>query len=291
MHMKKICDLHTHSTYSDGTCIPVELLDLAEATGLSAVALTDHNTVAGLPEFLEAAKGREVEPVPGVEFSTDYQGTELHILGLYIHETHYAAVTKKMEEMLRAKEISNRKLIENLNMTGLRLDYDKIKTQTPGGQVNRAVIGAEIARLGYADSVKDAFGKYLSVKCGFYQPPQRPDALEMIRYMKSIGAVAVLAHPFLNLKTEEKLREFLSKAVEAGLDGMEVLYPLFDEKTTALAVQLAKEFDLLPSGGSDFHGTNKPDIQIATGKGNLSVPYGFLEGLQEKISSRKTEKY
>lgn len=291
MHMKKICDLHTHSTYSDGTCTPVELLELAEAAGLSAIALTDHNTVAGLPEFLKAAEGREVELVPGVEFSTDYRGTELHILGLYIHEDHYEAVTEKMNEMLRAKEISNRKLIENLNMTGLRLDYDKIKTATPGGQVNRAVIGAEIARLGYADSVKDAFGKYLSVKRGFYQPPQRPEALEIICFIKSIGAAAVLAHPFLNLKTEEKLREFLSKAVEAGLDGMEVLYPLFDEKTTALAVELAEEFDLLPSGGSDFHGSNKPDIQIGTGKGNLSVPYGHLKGLQEKISSGKTEKY
>ena len=150
--------------------------------------------------------------------------------------------------------------------------------------MNRAVIGAEIARMGYADSVKDAFSKYLSAKRGFYQPPKRPDALEIIRFLKSLNAAAVLAHPFLNLKTEGALRGFLAEAIREGLDGMEILYPLFDENTTALAERLAREYGLLPSGGSDFHGANKPDIRIGIGKGTLSVPYGFLMDLQRKIS-------
>ena len=280
--MEKLCDLHTHSTYSDGTCTPAELIDLAEGAGLSAIALTDHNTIAGLPDFLAAAKGREVEAVPGIEFSTEYQGRELHILGLFIRPEHYESITEILDQMLREKEHSNRNLVKSLNQIGLKLDYDEIKTATPAGQVNRAVIGAEIARLGYAESVKDAFEKYLSLKCGFYYPPRRPDAFAVIRFIKSLGAVAVLAHPFLNLKQEEDLRQFLSQAVSAGLDGMETIYPLFDENTTHLAKRIADDYGLLHSGGSDFHGRNKPDITIGTGKGNLRIPCGLMDELKRK---------
>lgn len=278
--MEKTCDLHTHSTFSDGTCTPAELIDLAENLGLGAIALCDHNTIAGLADFLAAAEGRKVEAVPGIEFSTDYQGTELHILGLFIRSEHYGAITALLEELVAAKDRSNRALVEALNQAGLSLDYDEIKASTPKGQLNRAIIGAEIARLGYADSVKDAFDRYLSVKRGYYHPPQRPDALKIIRFIKSIGAVAVLAHPFLNLKREEDLRAFLTEAVQAGLDGMETLYPLFDESATRLAERIADDFGLLPSGGSDFHGENKPDIALGTGKGNLKIPLTYLEDLR-----------
>jgi len=280
--MDRICDLHTHSTYSDGTCTPAELIDLAEAAKLSAVVLSDHNTVAGLPEFLKAAEGREVEAVPGIEFSTDYHGTELHILGLFIRPEYYEDITKRMNKLLEEKDRCNRNLIDALNLAGLRLDYDKIKAISPTGNVNRAVIGAEIARLGYADSVKDAFERYLFVKRGFYHPPARPEALEMIRYIKSIGAVAVLAHPFLNLKREEDLRAFLTEAVPAGLDGMETIYTLFDAAATRLAGEIADDFGLLHSGGSDFHGKNKPGIFLGTGKGNIAVPYDLLQALRAK---------
>ena len=280
--MEAYCDLHTHSTYSDGTLPPSGLLAGAEAAGLRAIALTDHNTVAGLPAFLEAAREYSVEAVPGAEFSTDYQGTELHILALFIGPEHYDAVAARMEEPVKAKDRCNRALVEALNRAGLDLDYDAIKASTPKGQLNRAVIGARIAEAGYADSVQDAFERYLSVKRGFYRPPERPDTLSVIRFIKSIGAVAVLAHPFLNLKTEEDLRNFLRDAVPAGLDAMETVYPLFGQQTTRLAEKIAGEFGLLPSGGSDFHGSNKPDIALGTGKGNIRVPLSFLEQLKQK---------
>lgn len=280
--MNKCCDLHTHSTFSDGTLTPSQLVDLAQEVGLGAIALCDHNTIAGLPEFLAAAEGREVEAVPGIEFSTDHHGTELHILGLFVQPKHYDAITSILEELVAAKDRSNRAMVEALNRAGLDVDYDKIKASTPKGQLNRAIIGAEIARLGYADSVKDAFDRYLSVKRGYYHPPQRPEALRIIRFIKSIGAVAVLAHPFLNLKREEDLRGFLSEAVPAGLDGMETLYPKFDAPTTRLAEQIADDFGLCHSGGSDFHGQNKPDIFLGTGKGNLRIPLEYLDALRLK---------
>ncbi len=279
--MNRCCDLHVHSTYSDGTCTPRELIALAEGAGLCAVALCDHNTVAGLPEFLAAGAGSPVEAVPGIEFSVDYRGGELHILGLFIPEGHYAGVTALLAEALKRKEQSNIALIENLNRAGLDLDYWQIKAGTPDGQVNRAVIGAAMVRKGYGATVQACFQQWLSPKRGFYQPPRRLDAFEVIRFIKSIGAVAVLAHPWLNLD-EAGLRAFLPEAKAAGLDGMETYYPLFDEDATALACGIAAEYGILKSGGSDFHGANKPDIRIGVGKGGLSVDGGLLAGLKER---------
>lgn len=276
----KLCDLHTHSTCSDGTLTPTELVKLALEKNLAAVALTDHNTVAGLPEFLEAARGTELEAVPGIEFSVDYGDIELHILGLFVKPEHYGPITERVEDMLRRKEQSNIDLVKNLEQAGIFLSYEDIKAATTTGQVNRALIAAEMLRKGYVGSIQEAFSKYLKQSHGYYNPPKRPDAFETIRFIRSLGAVSVWAHPFLNLKTEEAIREFLPEACKAGLQGMEVFYPKFDENQTALALQLVKEFGLQPSGGSDFHGENKPDIQLGSGKGSLSLPITLLEGLK-----------
>ena len=276
----KLCDLHTHSTCSDGTLTPTELVKLALEKNLAAVALTDHNTVAGLPEFLEAARGTELEAVPGIEVSVDYGDIELHILGLFVKPEHYGPITERVEDMLRRKEQSNIDLVKNLEQAGIFLSYEDIKAATTTGQVNRALIAAEMLRKGYVGSIQEAFSKYLKQSHGYYNPPKRPDAFETIRFIRSLGAVAVWAHPFLNLKTEEAIREFLPEACKAGLQGMEVFYPKFDENQTALALQLVKEFGLQPSGGSDFHGENKPDIQLGSGKGSLSLPITLLEGLK-----------
>ena len=276
--MAQLCDLHTHSTYSDGTVSPAQLIRMAEEAGIGAVALTDHNTVAGLPDFLEAAARSEVKAVPGVEFSTDYSKYELHILGLFVEPEHYGAVEQLLDQMLQRKEQSNLELIETLRCIGIELDYASIKAGTPGGQVNRAVIAAEIARKGYCESVKQAFARWLALPLGYYKPPRRLDALEVIRFIKSIGAVAVLAHPFLNMD-EEALRAFLKDAIPAGLDGIEVYYSGYSPERTELSERIAREYGLLPSGGSDFHGGNKPDIRLGFGKDDLQIPMEILESL------------
>lgn len=276
--MEEICDLHIHSAFSDGTMTPAQLINLAQQLQVGAVALCDHNTVAGLPEFLDAARDSGVWAVPGIEFSTDYEGTELHILALFVKPQHYAQITARTEQMLRRKEQSNLDLIAGLKTAGIHIDYDAIKTARPDGNINRAVIAAEMVRLGYCGSVKEAFGGWLSEKRGFFHPPERLDALETIRFIRSIGAVSVLAHPFLNLE-EAPLRAFLGLAAEAGLDAMEVYYPKFTAEQTELAERLVEEFGLLPSGGSDFHGTNKPDIRLGTGRNNLHIPISVLKKL------------
>ena len=280
--MVGICDLHVHSNCSDGTVSPSDLIELARAQNLRALALCDHNTVAGLPEFLRAAVGSGIEAVPGVEFSTDYRETELHILALFVQPQHYGAVTEQVEMMLRRKDQSNIELIQGLQSAGVQLDYEEIKAGTPNGQVNRAVIAAQMVRLGYCESIKEAFSRWLGEKHGYFHPPKRLDALETVEFIKSIGAVAVLAHPFLNLD-EAGLREFLPQAVAAGLDGMECYYPKFTQEQTALAEQLSDEFGILRSGGSDFHGQNKPDIQLGIGRGNLRVSCNLLEQLRKNF--------
>jgi predicted metal-dependent phosphoesterase TrpH len=279
--MENYCDLHTHSVFSDGTDTPARLIELAAEAGLSAVALCDHNTVAGLPDFLEAAKDSAVEAVPGVEISTDYADKELHILALFVQPQHYAAVTALLAEGDRRKEQSNIDLVAALNAAGYALSYEEIKAKTPQGHINRAHIAAEMLELGYVESVQAAFRTLLSPKHGLYHPPKRIDAYDAIRFIKSIGAVAVLAHPFLSMD-ENLLRAFLPRAVEAGLDAMEVFYSKYTEETTLLVVKIAEEYGILPSGGSDYHGGNKPDIAISIGRGDLKIPHRWLNGLKKR---------
>ena len=262
-------DLHAHSTFSDGTLTPTQLVKEAERIGLCAVALTDHNTVQGLPEFMAAGENSAVRTVPGVEFSTRFQGVELHIIALFVEPVHYPRITAEMEDFCRRKELSNAELASSLNQAGICIDYEKLRRRSKG-YVNRAVFARELTKLGYASSVQEAFREYLDPGRGYYTPPRQMDAYEAIDLIRSMGAVSVLAHPFLNL-SEATLRRFL--------DAMETMYPKYDEKTTALAGKIAEEFGILPCGGSDFHGDNKPDTLLGTGRGDLDVPDGVLTAL------------
>lgn len=280
--MERYCDLHTHSVYSDGTYTPAQLLQEAEERNLTAIALTDHNTVAGLPDFLAAAAGSRVEAVPGIEFSTDYNGTELHILALYLKPEYFSQVMELMQDYNRRKDQSNANLVAALNRAGYEISYEKIKSATPEGQVNRALIAAELMNMGYTFSIQDAFKKLLNPKCGFYTPPRRHSPQEMLGIIRDLGAVSVLAHPYLNLK-EDQLRIFLQQAITWGLQGMEVYYSTYDEATTASALAMADVFHLIPSGGSDFHGANKPDIQLGVGRGDLQVPSRFAQILKQSL--------
>lgn len=277
--MEKFCDLHAHSTASDGTLTPTQLLHLAVETGLSAVVLCDHNTVAGLPEFTEAAKGLPLEAVPAIEFTTEFENTELHMLALWVQPAHYAAINEILDDFKSRKAASNVLLVENLAKAGYRIDYETI--QKEHSYVNRAHIAQALMDGGYVASVKEAFKTLLKPEQGYYVPPKRPDALEIIAFIKSIGAVAVLAHPLLNLD-ETGLRKFLPLAKGAGLDGMETLYAKYTPEETALAKALAAEFGVLESGGSDFHGETKPDVFLGSGRGDLQIPVGFLEKLRKR---------
>ena len=278
----KTCDLHTHSVYSDGTYTPGQIIDAAVELGLSAVALCDHNTVDGVPDFLRAAEGRDIEAVAGVEFSVDYEHTEVHLLALYIPEPALETISSVTDEMNRRKAESNLALIRDLNAAGYALDIENIRRNTPNGKFNRVHVGAELTRLGYTESVDQAFDTLLARGAGFYKEPKRMPFFEVLDFICSIGAVPVIAHPFLNL-SHAQLAEFLPRAKERGLVGMECHYSTYDKATTDCALAMADKFGLKPSGGSDFHGSNKPDIALGVGRGGLSVPYDWAVALKNSI--------
>ena len=265
------CDLHTHSVFSDGTYTPGEIVAEAKRLGLT-IALTDHNTAAGLPEFMDAAQKLGVTAVPGVEFSAAYLEKELHLLGLFVLPEHYDAVKQMVKEQHVLKEICNMELVERLNQAGYLIDYSKVKGRNPHGNANRAHVAAELMELGYVASIQEAFQTILSDDGGFYVPPARLQLLDVIRELRSIGVLPVLAHPLQEL-TEQELRELLPYAIEAGLVGLETVHSSYSLDTIALAERIAAEFHLLPSGGSDFHGSIKPDISLGTGKGELCIPH------------------
>ena len=279
--MKKYCDLHTHSTFSDGTFTPTELVEEAERIGLGAIALTDHNSVRGVPELLKAAEGKTVKAIGGVELSTDYGATELHIIGLFIEPRYFPRVEETVEDMKQRKIASNIRLAENLRKGGYDVRFEEIEAATPDGHVNRVHFAAALVKKGYVRSVEEAFSTLLAKGGGFYEEPKRLPVYQTIAFLKSINAVAVLAHPFLNL-TGDALLEFLPKAKEYGLDGMETEYVTYDRGTVLKSKKIAEKFSLKESGGSDFHGSNKENIALGVGRGNLAVPLSFAEELKKR---------
>lgn len=271
------CDLHTHSVYSDGTFTPSDLISAAKELDLT-IALTDHNTVAGLTEFMDEAKQQGVSAVGGVELSTEYEGMDFHVLGLFISPEHYADVEELTREFFIRKDKSNKEMIGRLNAAGYMIDYATIKKRNPRGNINRAHVATALFEKRYVESVKEAFDTLLGEKQGFYVPPVRLQFTDAIRFLRGINALPVLAHPLQSLD-EGTLRRALVPAKAAGLVGLEVYHSSFDETKVEIAERVARDFELLPSGGSDFHGKTKPDINLAVGKGNMSVPIGIYENL------------
>lgn len=275
------CDLHTHSNASDGSFTPAELVSLAEKLNISAVALCDHNTVKGLPEFIKAAENTNVVAVNGIEISTEYNGTELHILGLFLPEEKFDEISAMMERVEYLKEESNRNLVENLRKDGMLIDYDEIKAKYKGAYINRSHIANELIEKGYLTDKSVGFKTILSSEDKYYTPPERLDALKIIRYLDSIGAVPVWAHPFYEGMTVNEIDSFLPIAKAHGLVGMETVYSEYSDETQKIAKMLAEKHEIKQSGGSDFHGTGKKDISLGTGKGNLRIPFEFYENLKK----------
>lgn len=276
---ERFCDLHTHSIFSDGTFTPTELAAEAKRVGLSAIALTDHNTISGLSELISEGQVQGVEPIPGCEFSTDYEGIELHIVGLFISPSRFCAVGDFLEEGVRKKRENTLQLIEALRKGGMALDYDEIRSKA-GGEINRAHIASELFEKGYACSVEDAFKRFLEPKHGYYKKLKRVSSLETIGFIRSVGAVPILAHPLLDLD-ELELRRFLPSAIDAGLCGIETDYTKFDESKRRALRDIADSLGICRSGGSDFHGARKPDVALGTGHGDLRVPYEYLTKIRE----------
>ncbi len=277
----KICDLHTHSSCSDGSQSPKELVRVASEAGLSAVALCDHNTVEGLPQFVSAAKESGTEAVCGVEVTCGYKGKEVHMLGLFLPSNSWQRVQEYLMEINVRKVEGNKELCKNLNAAGYDIDYTRVLSIADGAIPNRVHFAKALIERGYIDTISNAFGDILSEEKGYYRSAEKLDAFETVEFLASVGAVPVMAHPLLNLTLDE-LKVFLPKAKECGLVGIECIYSLFSDEETKILKELADAYDLCISGGSDYHGENKPDIQIGKGKGSLVIPAELYYALKSK---------
>lgn len=254
------CDLHTHSHFSDGSLSPSQIVRAAKQQNL-IVALTDHNTVAGLPEFIEQAEKQGVTAVPGIELSADYHGAELHVLGLFVKPEYYEDLETLTKTLRTAKEESNRELARRLQRAGYEIDYRQIKASSPEGTINRAHFAAALCQKGYVSSMSEAFERLLNPERGFYCPPKRLDFIDAIRFLSKRSILPIWAHP-LKDRSQEQVRAILPDAKCAGLAGLEVWHSSYDKEKERIAASLAQEYGLLPSGGSDFHGENKPSIEL-----------------------------
>lgn len=272
------CDLHTHSVCSDGSYTPAELICAAKELGLT-IALTDHNTVTGLPEFMAEAEKQGVTAIAGIEFSTIHEGQEFHLVGLFLDSIHYPRIEQLMARFHVLKEISNVEMIRKLNQAGFRIDYDAVKRRNRNGRPNRAHIAAELMDRGYVSSIDQAFDTLIGDDCPFYVPCERLETAAAIRLLREMKAVPILAHPLKDV-SEETLGQLLPGLIDAGLVAMETQHCTYDDDAIAQAERIAREYKLLQSGGSDFHGIHKPDVRLGCGKGNLAVPVSFLEQLQ-----------
>lgn len=280
--MERYCDMHLHSSCSDGSMTPTELAEAVKAAGLSAAILSDHNTIKGVAEFARAAERLGFESAAAVEISTSYG----HVLGLFLPEKSWEEADRWLRRWEAGNEKSYRDLATNLRAAGFDIDYDRIQAKFPDSNINEAHFARELMALGAVSSVEEAFRKYLGDGNGYFVSAPKPTAEEAIQVIRAWGGVPVQAHPVLNLLWHE-IEEYLPRAKKLGLVGAEVYYSEYSEEDTRRMMELCRRSGILPSGGSDFHGVSKPEIAIGTGKGNLRIPYEWFKEL-EKHQRKKT---
>lgn len=274
-------DLHVHSNCSDGTYTPAELVEYAQEKGLAAFALTDHDTVDGIPEALAAAKGTGLEVIPGIEFSTEFRGKDVHIIGLDI-DTQDENFLRQLRRFQDSRDIRNEKMIANLReMEGVDISWEQMQEAFGDAVWTRMHFARYLLDKGYVKTKEEAFERYIGDTCPCYVPREQVTPIQAVHLIRSNGGIPVLAHPLTYHLPEEVLTELIADLKKAGLIGMEVIYSThrgFDEDNMR---RLARHSGLCISGGSDFHGSNKPTIDLGVGRGNLKISYEILKQMRE----------
>ena len=275
-------DLHTHTTASDGSLSPAELVKEAAQAGLKAVAVTDHDTIDGLGEALETGQGLEMEVVPGVEISMEV-GLKggAHLVGLWVRPGHQGLL-QGLERLQEARAQRNPRMLAKLNELGLKLSMEEVSQQAGGGQVGRPHFARALVEKGLAGSVGEVFSRWLGAGAQAYVPKERLTPAEGISLVRAAGGVPVLAHPGLLDLDRNGLESLLRKLKGLGLEALEAYYSEHDEATRRGLVSLAARLGLAVSGGSDFHGASKPQVKLGLGKGDLRVPGALLAALRQR---------
>ncbi len=286
-------DLHVHSNRSDGTFSPSQLVDYAIEKGLAAFALTDHDTIDGLDEAISYAESltsrhcpdsSALEVIPGIEFSTEYQGQDVHIVGLYI-DYHNEAFQKQLQEFVSSRESRNRKMCLLLQEHGIQVTYEDLLAEFPDAVITRAHYAKYMLNHGYIKSMKEAFERYIDDHGPCYVPREKVTPGQAVKLILAADGIPILAHPILYRMSDDRLDTLTAALKEAGLIGIEAIYSTYTPAEERQIRALAVKYHLLISGGSDFHGSNKPGLDLAVGYGRLFVPYSVLQNLKNIRSS------
>lgn len=271
-------DLHTHSTASDGTMQPEELVRAARKAGLSAIALTDHDTMDGLPEALETGVKTGVEVIPGCELSVHTEVGVLHIVGLWVDPYSYK-LKKSFDEIRARRNSRNEGMVTNLRKLGMDITMEDLHAEG-SGTIGRPHMARIMLSRGYVKDFEEAFQDYLGKNGKAYIPKNNITAEEAFELLHSNDATPILAHPYLVSSDEEILESEIRRLKDLGLEGIEVYYSSHTIEMTGFIKKMAKKYNLQASGGSDFHGYVKPDIQLGKGAGNLFVHHSVLDDLK-----------
>lgn len=289
----KAVDLHVHSNRSDGTLSPTALVEYAMEKGLGAFALTDHDTIDGLEEALSHADSLRAslplsqrdsvpEVIPGIEFSTEYEGRDVHIVGLYIdygNETFQAHLQKFVASRIQRNE----KMCKLLQEAGIDISYEKLLATFPNAVITRAHYAKYLLTHGYVTGMAEAFERYVGDHCPYFVPREKVTPQQAVSLILQAGGLPILAHPILYRMSDARLETLVSLLKDAGLMGIEAVYSTYNASEERQIRRLAAKYHLLISGGSDFHGENKPKLDLGVGYGKLFLPESILDEIKASL--------
>lgn len=274
-------DLHIHTTCSDGTLCPSDVVKLAKTKGLKAIAVTDHDTVNGLAEAVAKGEQSGVEVIPGVEMSARYNNGEIHILG-YDIERKNRVLAEQLAQLRRSREKRNPEIVARLRRLGFNIDYSEVKAIAGQATVGRPHIAQVLMKKGYVASISEAFERYLAEGAPAYIPRTTLEPEKAISLILATRGIPVLAHPFRVHGGPRGRERLLSALVERGLMGIDVFYSTHQSGEVEECAKSARRYGLLMTGGSDFHGENKPGIELGSGRGNLQISYRLVEEMRQR---------
>jgi 3',5'-nucleoside bisphosphate phosphatase len=270
-------DLHTHSTYSDGTVSPSAVVEQAVAAGLTVVALTDHDGFEGLAEAAATAEGR-IGFIPGVELSVDWEGRAMHLLAYWVEEGA-GPLQDALTDIRASRWTRNIEMIEALQAMGIEITVEEVLEEAGHGVVGRPHIAAVLCRRGVAESNADAFDRYLGAGGTAYRQRKRLTAVDAVNLTRASGGVTAVAHPHTVADSAEGYREVFEGVAALGVDGIECHYVEYEPDLRKRLAAWADDLGLIPTGGSDYHGAYKPGIEVGIGRGDLKVPDEAAERL------------
>jgi 3',5'-nucleoside bisphosphate phosphatase len=272
-------DLHMHSTFSDGTFTPEELVAEAQAVGLNAMALTDHDTTGGVPRFLAAAAAAGIRAISGVEVSADPPAGTMHVLG-YCVDPANATLIEHLKWIREGRDARNREILQKLNQLGIRIVMDDVKKFAREDIVARPHFAQALVEKGHARDKKDAFDRYLGRGKAAYCERRRLTPEAVMRLIRAAGGVPSLAHPFSLKLGKSSLAKVLAQLKDVGLMGIECYYPEHTGDMERTYLKIARDLQLIPTGGSDFHGAVSAHTKMGTGYGTLSVPDDTIDRIE-----------